>query len=91
MAIDHARGRRPVDYAKQAACHHAALNAYGAVVALLEGGTIPAGTGSYDAQQKIIRLCKAEMQRQLTKYDAALALLAALSADQQEQSRGGEG
>jgi hypothetical protein len=75
MPVDHARGKTPTDYAKQAGCHHAALNTFAAVVALLEGGTVPGGTGADKSRDQIIRLCKAEQQRQLKKYDAALAHL----------------
>jgi chorismate mutase len=64
-----------VQLAKQAAAHEATLSTFAGVVTLLEGG------GIYDprankAAHQIIRACKAEQQRQLTRYDAALAKLA---------------
>lgn len=51
---------------------HTAINTAGAVVALLEGGTV---RGWEKTSGKIIALCKKEMQRQLRIMDAADAKL----------------
>lgn len=60
----------------QAACdHHSTLNAFASVVLLMEGA-ITYDPASNATSQKIIRLCKAEEQRQLRKLDAAIALAA---------------
>ena len=59
------------DHAKEAAYAHSDLNVFGAVVALMEGGTLYT-SGGHQAASKIIRLCQTEMQRQLRAYDKAL-------------------
>lgn len=51
---------------------HTAINTAGAVVALLEGGTV---RGWDKTASKIIALCQKEMQRQLRIMDAADAKL----------------
>ena len=49
---------------------HTRLNAFAAVVSILEGGCLPSGCHSADnAARKIIRICKDEQQRQLVRYD----------------------
>lgn len=67
------------DYAEDAARAHSNLNAWGAVVALLEGGTL-IGRDTHRAQQRVIKIAQAEMQKHLAKYDRALALVAAHAA-----------
>lgn len=56
----------------KAAGHHSTLNIFSGVISLLEGGTV-ADPGANTTSYKIIRLCKAECQRQLKKYDKAVA------------------
>lgn len=58
-------------HVKAAADHAATLNAFAAVIALLEGGTVWSPT-AHRAQSQIIRICKDETQRQLKLYDAAV-------------------
>lgn len=46
------------------------LYTFAAVVALLEGGTLPGGSKSaYATANKIIKLCKDEQQRQLCEWN----------------------
>ncbi|MBD8540906.1 hypothetical protein IFU00_01265 [Oxalobacteraceae sp. CFBP 8761] len=47
------------------------LNIFGAVVALLEGGTVSGGDNA--AKRKIIEICHKEQQRQLKIMDKAVA------------------
>lgn len=59
---------------------HTRLNTFHCVIGLLEGGTLPGGSQSADdTASTIIKLCKAESQRQLRLYDSACnrALIAA--------------
>lgn len=58
--------------AQKAADHHSTLNAFGAVIAILEGGTLY-DPGSDRAALRIIEIAKAEMQSQLRKFDKALS------------------
>lgn len=58
--------------ARLAAEHLATLNTFASLVAVLEGGTVYDPKASATAD-RIIRLCHAEQQRQLKRYDAALA------------------
>lgn len=46
------------------------LNIFGAIIAILEGGTI---SGSNAAAKKIVDVCHKEMQRQLRILDKAVA------------------
>lgn len=59
------------------------LYTFAAVVALLEGGTLPGGSKSaYTTANKIIKLCKDEQQRQLREWDRlAQRSIAKVSAD----------
>ena len=50
---------------------HTNLTIYGAIVAILEGGTLSGNVGG--APARIIKICKAEQQRQLTLMDKAVA------------------
>ena len=67
------------EHAKDAAKHHTTLSTFSLCVSLLEGGSVYDHT-SYRATSKIIALCKAEQQRQLSKYDAALSKAAHAAA-----------
>lgn len=59
---------------RNAAKAHTTLTVFGAVQALLEGGTIHGGNeGGGRTALRIIKLCQAEMQRQLKRYDKHLA------------------
>jgi hypothetical protein len=56
---------------KEASNAHVRLNTFYAVIALLEGGTLPGGSSSADrAAERIIRICKLEADRQFQIYDA---------------------
>lgn len=66
----------PRNHTKDAACHHSTLNTFGAVVAILEGGLLYDSNADVTAE-RIIKLCRAEMQRQLRLYDAAISKAAA--------------
>jgi hypothetical protein len=57
--------------AKTAASHHTTLCLLEAIVKLAEGSDMHHST--YRTRQRIIAACKAEQQRQLRRYDAALA------------------
>lgn len=60
--------------AKEAATANANLNTWGAVIALLESGLLSGPSAHYyKASSQIIKLAKAQMQAELTRYDAALA------------------
>lgn len=48
------------------------LNTFASIVAILEGGTI---SGDNAAATKIIKMCKAEQQRQLRIMDRAVAAI----------------
>lgn len=63
-------------HAKDAATAQANLNAWAGVVALLEGGTL-SGVNTHRAQQKVIKIANAEMQKHLAEYDAAIAAVTA--------------
>ena len=69
--------RRPtaIDHAKQAARHHTTLCQLDAVASLATGSDID--SSAYHTGERIAALCRAEQQRQLRKYDAALARIAA--------------
>ena len=57
---------------------HSHLNLYGAIQGMLESGCLYGSDNGSAKQtaQKIIDLCKAEQQRQLTKMDKATGRLA---------------
>lgn len=63
------------DRLKEAMHAHTNLNTFAAVVSLLEGGHLYGAT-SDGAAQRIIEICKAEQDRCLARYDAAVAALA---------------
>lgn len=50
---------------------HTNLTVYGAIVAILEGGTLSGNVGGTPA--RIIAMCQKEQQRQLTLMDKAVA------------------
>ena len=59
--------------AKEYSNAHVRLNMFYAVIELLEGGTLPGGSGSAGhSAERIITICKAEAQKQLRIHDAAL-------------------
>lgn len=64
------RKKQPHEHAADAAIAMSDLNIFGAVVALLEGGTVH--SASYAAQERIIRICKREGAKRLREYDAAI-------------------
>ncbi len=64
----------PVDHAKAAAGARSNLNAWGAVVAMLEGGVL-SGDGTHKAQEQVIKIAQREMRKHLKEFDAALAAL----------------
>lgn len=65
------RKKDPVQVAVEA---HTNLNIFGAIIAILEGGSIYGGTAQA-AADAIIQRCQREQQRQLAEYDRALAAL----------------
>jgi len=60
---------KDVDAAMRAKSH---LIIFGAIVAVLEGGTI---SGDNAAKNKIIKICHAEQQRQLKRMNRAVAAI----------------
>lgn len=67
---------RQEEHIKNAAKAHTTLTVFGAVQALLEGGTIHGGKeGGERTALRIIKMCEAEMQRQLKRYDRHLAAI----------------
>ncbi len=59
--------------AKEAATARANLNTWGAVIALMESGLLSGPSANYyRAEQQVIRIAKAQMQRELTRYDKAM-------------------
>ena len=60
-------------FAKIAAQHHSNLNAFGAIIAICEGGLFY-GTPITQVQ-KIVKLAIVGEQRELKKYDDAIAKL----------------
>lgn len=62
------------DHARDAAIARCDLNTLYGVIALLEGGTI--SSDCERAVQRIIRTCKTESARCLTRYDRALDRIA---------------
>ena len=63
--------------AEEAARAHSDLNTLYGVIAILEGGTVSAHC--YGATSRIIRACKTESAKCLTRYDRALAKLEQVS------------
>ncbi|MBV7459450.1 MULTISPECIES: hypothetical protein [unclassified Acidovorax] len=62
------------EHIRNAAKAHTTLTVFGAVQALLEGGTIHGGNeGGGRTALRIIKLCETEMQRQLKRYDKHFA------------------
>ena len=62
------------DAAKEAATANANLNAWGAVIALMESGLLSGPSKNYySSVSKVVAIAKAQMQRELTRYDTALA------------------
>lgn len=55
----------------EAARAHSNLNTFGAIIAILEGGCVYGGGTEAATAQKIIALCRAEQQRQLSRFDKA--------------------
>jgi hypothetical protein len=51
---------------------HSNLNTFGAIIALLEGGLLYGGGSQQSTAEQIIKLCKREQQRQLSKFDKEL-------------------
>lgn len=62
------------DIAREAARHHSTLNAFHAVVQILEGGMVY-DEAAYKAAERIIAIAKDEQTRQLRKYDKLIAKL----------------
>ena len=60
------------DYAEEVGFAHANLNAWAAVVGVLENGTL-SGRTTHAAKQRVIKIAHAEMQKHLREYDAALS------------------
>lgn len=54
--------------------HHSTLNAFAAVVGILEGGLVY-DPDAYKAAQHIIKIAKAEQLRQVIKHDRLVASL----------------
>lgn len=63
-----------VNHAKEAAQHHTTLCQLEAVASLALGSDIH--SSAHRTGERIAALCRAEQQRQLKKYDAALARVA---------------
>lgn len=72
------KGKTAKQHAADAAKANANLNTWGAVVALLEGGTLSGGE-THSAQQRVIKIAKAEMQKHLLQYERAMAGVAAMT------------
>jgi len=65
---------RKLEYINAAAKAHTNLNSFAAVQAILECGVIYASsTNANITAQKIIKICKAQMQKELSAYDDAVA------------------
>ena len=73
--------------AKNAATAAANLNTWGAVVALMESGLLSGPSKHYDhAASKVIGIAKVQMQRELARYDAALARVKERTPPTKEQA-----
>ena len=60
--------------ARDAAVHHSTLSAFTAVIVILEGGLVY-DSAADKAKERIIKIAQQEEQRQLRKYDKAMAKL----------------
>ena len=65
--------------AKNAAIANANLNIWGVVVALMESGLSGPSVRYYAASAKVIKIAQAQMQKDLARYDKALAQVRAAS------------
>ncbi len=65
------REKKQREWAKEAAVARSDLNTLYGVIAVLEGGTMSADC--YVAVNRIIRTCKTESAKCLTRYDHAIA------------------
>ena len=73
--------------AKNAATAAANLNTWGAVVALMESGLLSGPSKHYHyAASKVIGIAKVQMQRELTRYDDALARVKERTPPTKEQA-----
>ena len=62
-----------INHIKDAAEAHSNLTVYGAVISILEGGCIHGGR--YKDSNRIIKIAKEAMQKELILYDAAVAMI----------------
>jgi 23S rRNA maturation-related 3'-5' exoribonuclease YhaM len=62
--------KRIAEAVREAAAAQSNLTTFGQVVMMMEGGSM---YGDVPAARRITKICNEEMQRQLKKYDAALA------------------
>lgn len=65
------RPKKQRDWAAEAAVARSDLNTLYGVIAILEGGTVSANC--FATTQRIIRACKTESGKCLTRYDHAIA------------------
>lgn len=63
--------KKPSEYARDAATAHTDLNTFGTVISILEGGHLYRPRSGKLAD-RLIRLCRDEMQRCLEEYEEAL-------------------
>lgn len=64
--------------ADEAADAQTRLYTFGAIIELLEGGLLPGPSRLYwPSARRIIHIAKAQQQKELTRYDAAVAKLRA--------------
>jgi hypothetical protein len=82
--------KNAINAAKAAATAQANLNAWGAVVALLEGGTL-SGENTHSAQQRVIKIAQAEMQKHLREYDTSIAAVTAMCKTPNDKAQGAGG
>jgi hypothetical protein len=62
--------------ADEAANAQTRLYTFGAIIELLEGGLLPGASRLYwPSARRILRICKAQQQKELARYDAAVATL----------------
>jgi len=64
----------PAQIAQRIAAHHSNLNAFAAVVILLEGGLVY-GNDQYGATSRIIAIAKKAQQQELKRYDKEMVKL----------------
>lgn len=79
--IEMAKAKTRLDYVKETAEALSDLNMAAAIVALCESGLFH--SKSYRFEAHIVRLCKAEIDRCLTRYDRARALATRESTTQE--------